>query len=601
MCGIVGYIGQSEALPILLNSLERLEYRGYDSAGVALIENGEIFVQKEVGKIRELIKTLWGKSFNSNCGIGHTRWATHGIPSVENAHPHLDPTKAFAIVHNGIIENYKELKAELVDEGHIFSSQTDTEVIVHLIAKHYEGDLVKAVLKTIEFLKGAFAFAVITKYEPERIVGVKKGSPLVIGIGENENFLASDIPAILPYTKQIIVLDDNEIADVTKSSVSIYDFEGNIKTKHSIFVPWDIVSAEKSGYKHFMLKEIYEQPRVIADTVRGFLSERISFPFDIKSIQRIVMSACGSSYNASLIGKYLIEKHAKIPVEVGYASEQRYEEIPIDENTLFIAISQSGETADTRFAAQYAKENGAKLLSIVNVVGSSLDRESDYTLYTHAGPEIGVAATKTFTAQIAVLYELAAFMGYERGYLTHDEYTRKIDMLTHIPSKIEDILQNADLNGGIYGELSKSKNAIYLGRGLSFPIALEGALKLKEISYIHAEGYAAGEMKHGPIALIDENMPVIFIAPKDKLYEKAVSNIEEVLARKARLIVIGNMSDEHLKSLSKHFIGIPDIEEEELYPILSVIPLQLIAYEVANRLGLDVDQPRNLAKTVTVE
>ncbi len=601
MCGIVGYVGDSEALPILLSSLERLEYRGYDSAGVALIENGEIFVQKEVGKIRELVKSLWGKSSKAHCGIGHTRWATHGVPSFENAHPHLDPSKSFAIVHNGIIENYKELKEELINQGHIFTSQTDTEVIVHLISKYYEGDLLEAVRKTIELLKGAFAFAVITKYEPDRIIGVKQGSPLVIGVGENENFLASDIPAILPYTKQIIVLDDKEIVDITKSSISIYDFDGMIKTKHSMFVPWDIVSAEKSGYKHFMLKEIYEQPRVISDTVRGFLSEGISFPFDIKAINRIVMSACGSSYNASLIGKYLIERYAKIPVEVGYASEQRYEDIPIDENTLFIAISQSGETADTRFAAQYAKDNGAKLLSIVNVVGSSLDRESDYTLYTHAGPEIGVAATKTFTAQIAVLYGLAAFMGYERGSMTYEEYSNKIDKLAHIPSKIEDFLQNTDLNGGVYSELSSAKNAIYLGRGLSFPIALEGALKLKEISYIHAEGYAAGEMKHGPIALIDENMPVVFIAPKDKLYEKAISNIEEVLARKAKLIVIGNASDQHLKDISKHFIGIPDLDEEDLYPILSVVPLQLIAYEVANRLGLDVDQPRNLAKTVTVE
>ncbi len=601
MCGIVGYIGNSEALPILLSSLERLEYRGYDSAGVALIEGDEIFVQKEVGKIRELVKTLWGKSFKANCGIGHTRWATHGAPSMENAHPHLDPTNSFAIVHNGIIENYKELKTELINQGHVFTSQTDTEVIVHLIAKYYKGDLLEAVKQTIELLKGAFAFAVIAKYEPERIIGVKQGSPLVIGIGENENFLASDIPAILPYTKQIIVLDDKEIADITKTGISIYDFEGNIKTKHSMFVPWDIVSAEKSGYKHFMLKEIYEQPRVISDTVRGFLSERISFPFHIKSINRIVISACGSSYNSSLIGKYLLEKYAKIPVEVGYASEQRYEDIPMDEYTLFIAVSQSGETADTRFAAQYAKENGAKLLSIVNVVGSSLDRESDYTLYTHAGPEIGVAATKTFTAQIAVLYGLAVFMGYQREHLTYEDYSNKLDMLAHISSKIEDFLQSADINDEIYSELSNSKNAIYLGRGLSFPMALEGALKLKEISYIHAEGYAAGEMKHGPIALIDENMPVIFVAPKDKLYEKAISNIEEVLARKARLIVIGNASDEHLRKISKHFIGIPDIEEEDLYPLLSAVPLQLIAYEVANRLGLDVDQPRNLAKTVTVE
>lgn len=600
MCGIVGYVGNSEALPILLSSLERLEYRGYDSAGVALIENGNIFLQKEVGKIRELVKSLWGKPSKATCGIGHTRWATHGAPSTENAHPHIDPTGNFAIVHNGIIENYQQLKSELIYQGHIFKSQTDTEVIVHLISKYYEKDILEAVKKVIELIKGAFAFAVITKHEPDRIIGVKQGSPLVVGIGEGENFLASDIPAILPYTKQMMVLDDREIADITKDAVSIYDFDGNIKTKHSMFVPWDIVSAEKSGYKHFMLKEIYEQPRVISDTVRGFLSEEISLPFDIKSINRIVMSACGSSYNASLVGKYLIERYAKIPVEIGYASEQRYEDIPIDENTLFIAISQSGETADTRFAALDAKSNGAKVFSIVNVVGSSLDRESDYTVYTHAGPEIGVAATKTFTAQLAVLYGISMYFAFMKDIITYEEYLAKIDALAHVPSKMEEFLQSLDFTDEPYKDLSNVEHVIYLGRGLSFPIALEGSLKLKEISYIHAEGYAAGEMKHGPIALIDENMPVIFLAPKDRLYEKALSNIEEVLARKAKLITIGSVSDTHLPKLSKYFIGVPDVEEE-LYPILTVLPLQIIAYEVANRLGLDVDQPRNLAKTVTVE
>lgn len=600
MCGIVGYVGNSEALPILLSSLERLEYRGYDSAGVALIEDGRIFLQKEVGKIRELVKSLWGKPFKATCGIGHTRWATHGAPSIENAHPHVDPNGEFAIVHNGIIENYQQLKSELIAKNHVFKSQTDTEVVIHLIAKYYENDLLESVKKVVGLIKGAFAFAVITKHEPDRIIGVKKGSPLVVGLGQNENFLASDIPAILPYTKQMMVLNDDEIVDITKENVCVYDFDGNIKTKHAMFVPWDIISAEKSGYKHFMLKEIYEQPRVVSDTVRGFLSEEINLPFDIKSINRIVMSACGSSYNASLVGKYFLERYAKIPVEIGYASEQRYEDIPIDENTLFLAISQSGETADTRFAAIDAKSKGAKVLSIVNVVGSSLDRESDYTIYTHAGPEIGVAATKTFTAQLAVLYGFSMYLAYIKNFISYEEYYSKIDMLAHIPSKMEDFLQNLYLPEELYKDLSSSEHAIFLGRGLSFPIALEGALKLKEISYIHAEGYAAGEMKHGPIALLDENMQVIFVAPKDRLYEKVLSNIEEVLARKAKLIVVGSASDTNLRKLAKYFIEIPDTDED-LYPLLSVLPLQIIAYEVANRLGLDVDQPRNLAKTVTVE
>jgi glucosamine--fructose-6-phosphate aminotransferase (isomerizing) len=600
MCGIVGYIGNDYAVPILLSALERLEYRGYDSAGIAIIENGKLVVEKKVGKIRELVRALWGKNYKSNIGIGHTRWATHGAPSEVNAHPHTDDTNSFAIVHNGIIENYLELKKELIDKGHTFKSDTDTEVIVHLIAENYKGDLLRAVLETVKKLKGAFAFAVITTKEPDKIVGVKKGSPLIVGIGKGENFLASDIPAILPYTKNVISLDDGEIAVLTKDRVEIYDFEGLPVSKEIFVVPWDILSAEKGGFKHFMLKEIFEQPKAITDTVGGFLSQDLNFPFDINSINRIVTIACGTSYHAGLIGKYWIEKSAGIPNEVIYASEFRYADIPVDENTLVIAISQSGETADTRFAALSAKEKGASVLGIVNVVGSSLDREADFTLYTHAGPEIGVAATKTFTAQLAILYLTAQIFARRRGKIDKEKFYRRVEKLNETARKVEKVLELSDRVAEIAADYRKFKNFLYLGRWLSYPIALEGALKLKEISYIHAEGYPAGEMKHGPIALIDENMPVVAIAPRDRVYEKMVSNIEEVLSRKGKLISVGFENDKLLKEKSKVYLPVPEVEED-FSPFLTVVPLQLLAYHIADQLGLDVDQPRNLAKTVTVE
>lgn len=601
MCGIVGYSGKSEALPIILGALERLEYRGYDSAGVALQENGNLFVEKEVGKIRELIKTLWGRPLKSTCGIGHTRWATHGAPSKENAHPHTDEEQTFALVHNGIIENYLPLKKALQEKGYNFKSQTDTEIIVYLIKDNFKGDLLEAVLKTVEKLEGSFAFALISKYEKNKIIGVKKGSPLIVGLSKDENFLASDIPAILPYTKQIVTLNDEEIAELTDKEVLFYDFNGNMITKHSIFVPWDIVSAEKLGYKHFMLKEIFEQPRAVSDTIRGFLSNEFEINFSLKDINRIVITACGSSYNAGLYGKYVLEKYSNIPVEIGYASEQRYESIPINENTLAIAISQSGETADTRFAIQKFKEKGAKVLSIVNIVGSSLDRESDYSIYTHAGPEIGVAATKTFTAQLVALYALSILIAKEIKQIDETTYLSMLEEMISLPTKIENVLSNQDIIKEISSKFLDAKSVIFLGRGLSFPIALEGALKLKEISYIHAEGFAAGEMKHGPIALIDDKTPIVFIAPKDFLYEKSLSNLEEVIARNGKVFSIISKNDKTIKE--KSLLGSFEIEHvrDEFYPILTVIPLQLLAYYVASELGLDVDQPRNLAKTVTVE
>ena len=592
MCGIAGYTGRDLALPILLGALERLEYRGYDSAGIALVEKGKLVVEKKAGKIRELVKALWGKNYKATTGIGHTRWATHGRPTDENAHPHTDEKGEFAVVHNGIIENYLELKEELIKEGVRFNSDTDTEVIAHLIAKNYKGDLLQAVIETVKKLKGAFAFAVITLHEPNRIVGVKNGSPLIVGLGEGENFLASDIPAILPYTKKVIVLDDGEIADITPDSVSIYNFNGEPITKEVMITPWDLVSAEKSGFKHFMLKEIYEQPKAVLDTYKGFISVEETIPFRLKDYRRVLIVACGTSYHAGLVGKYWIERFAGIPVEVIYASEFRYSDTPVSEKDLVIGISQSGETIDTKFALQSAKERGAFTVGIVNVVGSAIDREVDFSIHTHAGPEIGVAATKTFIAQLTSLYCLAVRESEER-----EELLKKLEK---IPSLVERTLSKAEEVEKVSEKYLKKKDFLYLGRYLNFPIALEGALKLKEISYIHAEGYPAGEMKHGPIALIDESMPVVVIAPKDRVYEKMLSNLEEVLARKGTIISVGFEGDKVLREKSEDFLGIPQTEEV-LTPFLTVVPLQLLAYFIASKLGLDVDQPRNLAKTVTVE
>ncbi|MCX7989165.1 MAG: glutamine--fructose-6-phosphate transaminase (isomerizing) [Aquificaceae bacterium] len=592
MCGIVGYTGSSPALLVLLQGLERLEYRGYDSAGVALVEKGELYVDKKVGKIRELVRSLWGKDLKATAGIGHTRWATHGEVCELNAHPHTDSKGKFAVVHNGIVENYRELKEELEKLGIAYRSQTDTEAIVHLVALNYEGDLLKAVLKTLEKLTGAYAFAVISAKEPGRIVAVRYGSPLVVGIGKGENFIASDIPALLPFTRDVIPLKDGEVVDLRPDGVFIYDFKGNLLTKDVMHVPWDIISAEKGGFKHFMLKEIFEQPRTLSDTIRGYISRDLSLPFSLKDFRRVLVVACGTSYHAGLVGKYWIEKYAGVPVEVAYASEVRYSDMQVGEEDLVLAISQSGETADTRFSVLALKEKGSTLLSLVNVMGSALDRESDYTLYTHAGPEIGVAATKTFTAQLAVLYALA---------INHTEDRQvKMENLLRVPHLVEEYLSNSEAVRELAIRYADRRDFLYIGRYLSYPVALEGALKLKEISYIHAEGYPAGEMKHGPIALIEEKTPTIAIAPKDRVYEKMLSNIEEVLARKGKVIGVGFEGDENLKKLCTNLIEIPPIEED-LTPFLTTIPLQLFAYYIADYLGLDVDQPRNLAKTVTVE
>jgi len=592
MCGIIGYVGSNPALLVLLQGLERLEYRGYDSAGVALIENGSLYVEKKVGKIRELVRSLWGKELKAVAGIGHTRWATHGEVCELNAHPHTDNRGEFALVHNGIIENYRELKEELERQGVEYRSQTDTEAIVHLIALNYDGDLLRTVLKVIKRLKGAYAFAVISTKEPNRIVAVRYGSPLVVGVGKGENFIASDIPALLPFTRTVIPLGDGEVVDLRPDGFFIYDFEGNLLTKEAMHIAWDVISAEKGGFKHFMLKEIFEQPRTLGDTIKGYISRDYEMPINLRDFRRVLVVACGTSYHAGLVGKYWIEKYAKVPVEVVYASELRYSDSPVDERDLVLAISQSGETADTRFSALAMKERGATLLSIVNVIGSALDRESDYTLYTHAGPEIGVAATKTFTAQLAVLYALA---------ISHSEDNNTLmDGLLNVPHLVEETLSDSENLKALALKYADYKNIVYLGRYLSYPVALEGALKLKEISYIHAEGYPAGEMKHGPIALIDEKTPTVAVAPRDRVYEKILSNIEEVLARKGKVLGVGFKGDENLKRLCTDLIEVPPIEED-LTPFLTVVPLQLFAYYIADYLGLDVDQPRNLAKTVTVE
>jgi len=603
MCGIIGYIGKRNAVPVLLYGLQRLEYRGYDSAGIAVIdkENSKIIVEKQVGKIKDLQEHLWGKKIEGHIGLGHTRWATHGSPTIENAHPHASQSEIISIVHNGIIENYIELKEELIKKGYKFKSETDTEVIAHLLEDLYTGDLLETALKVAKRLEGAYAVGIISTKEPDRIVAIKKGSPLIIGLGKDENFIASDIPAVLEYTKDFIVLEDGEVALITKDKVEVYNLEGKKVEKKPLHVTWDVSVAEKGGYKHFMQKEIHEQPRTIADTLSGFSSSKNEELFEtLKDINRLYIIACGTSYHAGLVGKFWIEKFARIPVEVDYASEYRYRDRIIDEKTAVLGISQSGETADTRFALLDAKEEGAKTIGLVNVVGSSLSRESDYVLYTYCGPEIGVAATKTFTAQLVSLLLFALEAGLKRKTVSEKDYEKMYEALLRIPSKVEEILKKDDEIKDIAYRYMNATDFLFLGRNINYPIALEGALKLKEISYIHAEGYPAGEMKHGPIALIDEKLPVVSVVPKDRFYEKMFSNIQEVKARKGKVISVATEGDEKIKELSEDVIYIPETEDV-LYPILTVVPLQLLSYHIATLLGKDVDQPRNLAKTVTVE
>ncbi len=624
MCGIVGYVGKKRVVPVILDGLRRLEYRGYDSAGIAVCGNGDgLQIRRAEGKLRNLEEVIRLKPMDGTYGIGHTRWATHGRPTEENAHPHRDCTGKIVVVHNGIIENYVSLKKKLIEEGHKFTTETDTEIIAHMIEKYYvqtgnghRPSLEEAVRKTVTQLTGVFALAVISVDEPNKIVAARMGPPAVIGLGKDEYFVASDVPAILYHTRDLFFLADGDLAVLTPEGVRLTDFSGQPITRQVQHVTWDPIMAEKGGFKHFMLKEIYEQPRSVRDTTLGRISQETGHVFldemeiteaEFKAAKKINIAACGTSWHAAQAGKFMIERMARIPVEVDYASEWRYRDPIVPADTITIVISQSGETADTIAAQREAKAKGSKTLAICNVVGSMITREAAGTIYTHAGPEIGVASTKAFTAQLTALYLFALYLGQVRGAISPDKAKEMVHELTRIPGKLEQLLTHEEDCEDLAKQYVRSQDFLFLGRGIHYPIALEGALKLKEISYIHAEGYPAGEMKHGPNALIDENLPVVIIAtrdPKDALsmvrYEKTTSNLKEVKARSGQVIAIATEGDEEIKEAADHVIYIPEAPEE-LLPILEIVPLQLLAYHIAVRRGCDVDQPRNLAKSVTVE
>ncbi len=613
MCGIVAYLGQQNAYEIIIKGLQRLEYRGYDSAGIALHQKGDIHVFKQKGKVKDLQNFIADKDTSSGLGIGHTRWATHGLPNDTNAHPHQSGNKQISLVHNGIIENYAVLKQELEQRGHQFLSETDTEVLVHLIEDIQEKSklsLFEAVRVALSEVVGAYAIVVIDKANPNQLIAARKSSPLVIGIGEDEYFLASDATPIVEYTKNVIYLDDDEIALINLSEgLTLKTISNEIKTPYIQELEMQLEALEKGGYEHFMLKEIYEQPQSILDSMRGRISVNQShvglggiknYEEKLLNANRLIFVACGTSWHAGLVGEYLFEEIARIPVEVEYASEFRYRNPIINENDVVIAISQSGETADTLAAIKIAKERKATIIGICNVVGSSISRETDCGSYTHAGPEIGVASTKAFTAQVTILTLMAMMIGKRKGTINAEKFNRLVVEMNAIPEKLKTVLKQDKLIEKIAKIYHESTNALYLGRGINFPLALEGALKLKEISYIHAEGYPAAEMKHGPIALIDEEMPVFVIATKDSSYEKIVSNIQEVKARKGKIIAIVSEGDTEVKKIADHYIEIPKCDEL-LVPLLATVPLQLLSYHIAVMRGCNVDQPRNLAKSVTVE
>jgi glucosamine--fructose-6-phosphate aminotransferase (isomerizing) len=609
MCGIIGYVGKDSAVPILIEGLKKLEYRGYDSSGVAVLQSGKIEVRRAVGKLQNLETLLRGEALSGTIGVGHVRWATHGRPSEENAHPHR--AGSVVVVHNGIIENYTALKKELAAQGHTFLSETDTEVIAHLIDRAVQSGmgLEQAVREAARHLQGAYAIAVIDERNPDVLIGARKGSPLVVGLGQGEFFLASDIPAILQRTRDVLFLNDDEMAVLSDEGVKVTDLAGNEISREITRVMWNPVMAEKGGYRHFMLKEIYEQPRAIMDTIRGRISqetgaihlEEVGLEQEqLRKVKKIFIVACGTSWHAGLIGKYMIEELASIPTEVDIASEFRYRGPLVGTDDLFIAITQSGETADTLAAMREAKKKGATVITICNVVGSTASREADGVVYTHAGPEIGVASTKAFTAQLAALYLFALFFAELCGTLSPDDVKKRLADLVHISTLVERCLEKDEGIEQIAKRYFKASDFLYLGRGPNFPVALEGALKLKEISYIHAEGYPAGEMKHGPIALIDENMPVVVLAGKNGVYDKILANIQEVKARGGIVIALITDGDMEIVKMADHVISVP-ATNQLLMPILMSIPLQLLAYHIAVLRGADVDQPRNLAKSVTVE
>jgi glucosamine--fructose-6-phosphate aminotransferase (isomerizing) len=624
MCGIVGYVGKKQVVPVIIEGLRRLEYRGYDSAGIAVAGNGEgLQIRRAEGKLRNLEEAIRLKPLDGTYGIGHTRWATHGRPTEENAHPHRDCTGKIVVVHNGIVENYLSLKKKLIEEGHKFTTETDTEIIAHLIEKYYlkTGNghrplLEEAVRKTVKELTGVFALVVIAIDEPNKIVAARNGPPAVIGIGKDEYFVASDVPAILNHTRDLFFLADGDLAVITRDGVRVTDFDGNPLERKVQHVTWDPIMAEKGGFKHFMLKEIYEQPRTIRDTTLGrvsqdsgqvFLDEMQVTEAEFKALKKINIAACGTSWHAGLAGKFMIENLARVPVEVDYASEWRYRDPIMGADTVTMLISQSGETADTIAAQREAKAKGSKTLAICNVVGSMITREAAGTIYTHAGPEIGVASTKAFTGQLTALYLFALYVAQVRGTIAPELAKALVQELTLIPRKLEEILTHDERCEELAKTYVRAQDFLFLGRGIHYPIALEGALKLKEISYIHAEGYPAGEMKHGPNALIDENLPVVIIATRDVnsaqsmvRYEKTMSNLKEVKARSGIVIALATEGDQDIKEEADHVLYIPPAPEE-LSAILEIVPLQLLAYHIAVRRGCDVDQPRNLAKSVTVE
>ena len=620
MCGIVGYVGDKQVVGVILDGLKKLEYRGYDSAGIAVIdEDRNLTIRRAEGKLRNLEEAVRLKPLYGTYGVGHTRWATHGRPTEENAHPHRDCTGRVVVVHNGIIENFLPLKHKLQAEDHNFVTETDTEVIAHLIEKYLNDDgasLESAVRRTVADLRGIYALAIVSSDEPEKIVAVRQGPPIVIGLGQNEYFVASDVPPVLYHTRDVFFLGDGEMAVLTRDGVTVCDFEGNSVTPDVQRITWDPILAEKGGFKHYMLKEIYEQPRAVRDTIIGrvsqttgrvYLDEMEISEAEFRGFTSIKAVACGTSLHAALAGKYMLEELARLPVEVDYASEFRYRDPILDDKTLVIAISQSGETADTIAAVRESKEKGAKILSICNVQGSMLMRESHGTILTHAGPEIGVASTKAFTSQMTVFYLLALYLAQQRGLMSEDESLAHVRALNGLPVKMEMLLGCDDQIEKLGRELHRAQDFLYLGRGINFPIALEGALKLKEISYIHAEGYPAGEMKHGPNALIDEELPVVVVATRDEAsnqsrlrFEKTLSNMVEVKARDGKVIAIVTEGDEEAREIADHIIEVPKASDL-ISPILSVVPLQLLAYHIGVRRGCDVDQPRNLAKSVTVE
>ena len=617
MCGIVGYIGSQKAVPIILEGLRRLEYRGYDSAGLAVYcEDSQVAVRRAKGKLRNLEDAVRMNPVDGTFGIGHTRWATHGRPTEENAHPHRDCKGDIVVVHNGIVENYLQLKHQLEAEGHAFKTETDTEIIAHLVEKNFDGNLEHAVRAAIHELNGVFAIAAISRLDPNKIVAARSGPPVVIGLGDNEYFVASDVPAVLSHTRDMFFLADGDMAILTPEGVRLSDFEGRPVNRQVTHVLWDPIMAEKGGYKHFMLKEIFEQPRAVRDTMLGrvgqetgriFLDEMDITPAEFARFRQVKIIACGTSWHAGLAGKFMIEKLARIPVEVDYGSEFRYRDPIVAPDTLTVVISQSGETADTLAAQREAKQKGSKTLAICNVVGSMITREAAGSIYTHAGPEIGVASTKAFTCQLTALFILAMYLGQSNNRLDDSTSRCLMQELLRIPGKLENVLAHDDVYEALARDLHRATDFLFLGRGVHYPIALEGALKLKEISYIHAEGYPAGEMKHGPNALIDEKLPVVVLATRDAateesriIYEKTLSNIQEVKAREGLVVAVATEGDDHVHKVADHVISVPT-SSDLLSPILEIVPLQLLAYHIAVRRGCDVDQPRNLAKSVTVE